>query len=114
MTGQTRGTDDRGGSRPKSVLFCANCEYESPVDGDWVAHERRGSRSVWYGCPACGHAVSVRPAESLVETEFPMPMSAPSPRRTTGTEFLTAFWDTYRHATTAWLDPWRAIDGAAD
>ncbi|WP_136687901.1 hypothetical protein [Halorhabdus amylolytica] len=111
-----------GSPRRKSVLFCANCGHDSHVEGDWVLHERRGSRSVWYQCPECGHAVSVRPTRSLEESRLPSPISASSSRGTYGTppretpevELWTDFWDTYRQMTTAWLRPWSDVDVMAD
>ncbi|WP_210408888.1 hypothetical protein [Halorhabdus rudnickae] len=108
--------------RRKSVLFCANCGHDSHVQGDWVLHERRGSRSVWYQCPECGRAVSVRPTRSLEESRLPSPISAGGSRKTYGTpprersdvDLWTNFWDTYRHVTTAWLRPWSEVDVTAD
>ena len=113
-------TDDNGPPRRKSVLFCANCGHDSHVNGDWVLHERRGSRSVWYQCPECGRAVSVRPSRSLDESRLPSPISAgrgtygTPPKDAPEAELWEDIWDTYRHMTTAWLQPWNTSSASAD
>lgn len=102
-------------ARRKSVLFCANCGHDSHVNGDWIMHKRSGSRSIWYQCPECSRVVSVRPTHTLDESHLPSPLSAASSRGSYGTireaapetELWDDFWDTYRHATRAWLTPWR-------
>lgn len=110
-------SDTGDGSRPrrKSVLFCANCGHESAVDGDWLLHERSGSRSVWYQCPECSRAVSVRPTRSLEESRLPSPIPVGTSGGTYGisdstprTDLWADFWSTYREVTTAWFRPWSA------
>ena len=116
------GSRECGPPRQKSVLFCANCGHDSHVEGDWIVHERSGSRSLWYQCPECGRSVSVRPAQSLEESTLPFPMSPGSARGTYGkpretvpqNELWGEVWETYRHVTTAWLTPWRRSFVKAD
>lgn len=46
----------------KSILFCASCGHESPVDGDWsVAVHEPGTTRCVLECPTCGHVVVDRP-----------------------------------------------------
>jgi len=113
MTSQNAAGEDDAGGR-KSVLHCGNCGHDSLVDGDWVLHERRGSRSVWYQCPDCGHAVSVRPIESLDSSRFPSPLSPTTPRKAFDVSIADSnsalwenFWERYRDVATAWLSPWQ-------
>lgn len=97
----------------KSVLHCGNCEHDSHVNGDWVLHERRGSGSVWYQCPDCGHAVSVRPMDSLEKSRFPAPLSPTTSRRAFDNSATASqsglwgdVWQNYRDVATTWLSPW--------
>lgn len=48
------------GTRPrrKATLFCAACDHESPVDGDWLRADRAGGTALV--CPDCSHTLTVR------------------------------------------------------
>jgi len=45
-------------TRRKATLFCAACDHESPVDGDWLRADRAGGTALV--CPDCGHTLTVR------------------------------------------------------
>ncbi len=44
---------------PKTTLFCPDCEYRSPVDGDWRTDASVTGRRL--RCPACDAVVLERP-----------------------------------------------------
>ncbi|MGM0604917.1 MAG: hypothetical protein ACQETB_04505 [Halobacteriota archaeon] len=57
MTTSTQRTHDRS-DRPKTVLFCPECTYESPIADNWFEATSDGTRlSV---CPVCGTVVDRR------------------------------------------------------
>lgn len=43
----------------KAVLYCFECNHESPVDGDWI--RQRTADAVVYRCPDCNTAITTRP-----------------------------------------------------
>jgi len=45
-------------SRGKSVLFCAECHFESPISDGWLVVSDGDERTIV--CPECGHAVDHR------------------------------------------------------
>lgn len=51
----------------KSVLFCPECWYESPVDGNWRVQE--GAECDEIGCPVCGATVTTRPTHETEPTD---------------------------------------------
>jgi len=120
MTSQDVAIGDDTGGR-KAVLHCGNCGHDSLADGDWVLHERRGSRSVWYQCPDCRHAVTVRPIDSLDGSQFPAPLSRTHSQQTFDSQMADSnaalwesFWRSCRDVTTAWLSPWHDDEARAD
>lgn len=48
--------------RPKSTLYCTECDHASHVDADWRLR-LRGDRVVLV-CPVCGTSITDRPAIS--------------------------------------------------
>ena len=50
-------------TRPKAVLFCAVCGYESPPDGDWdeSATETELGERLALSCPDCETTITRRP-----------------------------------------------------
>jgi len=48
--------------RPKSVLFCPACDFESPVSDGWLVVSDGGERAVV--CPECGCVVDRRTERS--------------------------------------------------
>ena len=59
---------DAGGSPSrdprKAQLFCPECSYTAPIDGDWLSADDAGARSL--RCPACGTVVVRQPAPRLL------------------------------------------------
>lgn len=55
-------SENKTGPASKAVLFCTECDHESPVDGDWVVWTltNDGDRTV-YACPVCGTVIQSRP-----------------------------------------------------
>lgn len=43
---------------PKSRLTCPECDYENPIDGDWVVEPADGR--IAYRCPNCSLVLTVR------------------------------------------------------
>lgn len=43
----------------KTRLFCPTCDYESPIDGDWVGDDRTNRHRLL--CPRCGDCVVDQP-----------------------------------------------------
>jgi DNA-directed RNA polymerase subunit RPC12/RpoP len=48
-----------GTSRPKAVLFCPQCDHESPLPGDWLISE--ADVDTVYACPTCGTTIVEQP-----------------------------------------------------
>jgi len=57
MTTSARSVDERPRDR-KSVLFCPECEYDSPVTDNWLEVTAGEDRILV--CPACGAVVDHR------------------------------------------------------
>jgi len=48
--------EQRAEQRPaKTRLFCPTCDYESPIDGDWIGDDRTPRCRLL--CPRCGDCV---------------------------------------------------------
>jgi hypothetical protein len=56
---QPHAADSADPPRQKSTLFCQDCGYESPVDGDWLVHTQGEHRL--YMCPHCRQVLTARP-----------------------------------------------------
>ncbi|OVE85925.1 hypothetical protein B2G88_03700 [Natronolimnobius baerhuensis] len=55
----TRQTTHEARSRRKTTLFCWECAYSSPVDGEWI--RRPHDDTVAYVCPQCETTITTRP-----------------------------------------------------
>jgi len=55
--------------RPKSVLFCPACGFESPVSEGWLVVSDGDERAVV--CPRCGHVADRRTERSTPVTSQP-------------------------------------------
>lgn len=48
-----------GTPRRKAVLFCPQCDHESPLSGDWLISEIDVGTT--YACPTCGTTIIEQP-----------------------------------------------------
>lgn len=55
----------------KAVLFCPDCEYEEPADGDWVERDDRTAGVRELRCPNCASTVTSRPLPEDCEATTP-------------------------------------------
>jgi hypothetical protein len=55
----------------KAVLFCPDCEYDEPVDGDWVERDDRTAGVRELNCPNCAATVTSRPLPADSEATTP-------------------------------------------
>lgn len=46
----------------KAVLYCLDCDHESPINGDWIREWT--DDAVVYRCPDCDTAITTRPRSS--------------------------------------------------
>jgi predicted RNA-binding Zn-ribbon protein involved in translation (DUF1610 family) len=81
----------------KSTLFCPSCDHASPVDGDWVAHER--ASGLEYRCPDCGTPITERETDRGTERDASNRGPGPNP--------VVRLTTTWVRAAAAWLRPWR-------
>ena len=57
----------------KSVLFCQDCDHESPVDGDWMI--RTQGDDLLYVCPTCQNVLTERPRSNASSMTSPNPVA---------------------------------------
>lgn len=81
-------------SRPKSTLFCPECDHCSRYDGDWT--RARSGRTAHYLCPDCHTEITARPTSA-------------EPMATAVTEFWARWADSLRAWQSAWLKPFRRV-----
>ena len=49
----------------KAVLFCPECDHQSPPGGDWAVSRQDGDRTT-LECPDCGHTLVSQPRFCLL------------------------------------------------
>ncbi|WP_254765067.1 hypothetical protein [Natrinema marinum] len=59
MTRPASDRTDGAPTRRKATLFCWECDYAAPIEGDWEL--RSQDRHVAYVCPVCGTTLAERP-----------------------------------------------------
>lgn len=82
--------------RRKAVLFCRDCEHESPVDGDWI-YSRSTGGTTDVVCPDCGTVVTSRYGQASARRAEPAAATRGPVRILTG-------WHRLFDLQAAWLD----------
>lgn len=59
--------------RRKAVLFCQDCDHESPIDGNWLIRTQDNHRL--YICPDCRHVLTDRPRSSDSPSQSSTPVA---------------------------------------
>lgn len=83
-------TDVDGPPDRKAVLFCPTCDHASPVDGDWVVHDR--ATTLEYRCPDCDARITERNRERASDRQ---------------TNPAVRLWSAWLRAVNAWVWPSR-------
>lgn len=67
-----KASDARPSRRRKAVLICQICDYESPIDGDWIVRPASDDDDIAIVCPDCGTVIVTQPRFS-VDSSHPGP-----------------------------------------
>jgi phage terminase large subunit GpA-like protein len=71
--------ESQASARRKTVLFCPECDHDSPVDGDWLTYTPPSAEQPQLTCPQCDTVILPSVSVDDIDTQ------PPTDRERTGT-----------------------------